>query len=261
MPKNAYPYRFTAKRKVALKRAQAISARKRRGLSRNKVMGAVAGTAIAGGLTAVVVSRKNSTGSWKKAFNPLHKENVRQSNAVSPPWAHPPGSGAPRVARPVKPGDAQAEKELLKALAEEGRRAAGIPANKLGVNRINRPRWGDPSAIDPEVAKEGILRQVDAGEGETTYSQYIDKTIPRKLLKGQQIGERTARRAIAQHRNAVFGKKYEDDLLPRDKGIIKPNEGANSADATLEMMIARGEVKRNRVRKKKAQPTKKKKKG
>lgn len=207
-------YKFTSSRRTALKRAQLLSARKRKGRG-NKIAGAIAGTAVAGGIGAYIVSRKNKTGSWKSAVQPWQKEKVRQDNAISPPWARVPNPNKPSVAKPVKPGDAAAEKALLQALAQEGR---------------------DKLAAEEQKKKERREAEVD-------HDEFIDKTIPRAIIEGKPVSAREAKRAIAQHRNAIFGKKNENDLLPRDKPLLKPDEGANSARTQLDAMIAEGDAR------------------
>ncbi len=243
--KNAY--RFTAKRKTALKRAQTISARKRKG--KGKYAKIIAGTAVAGGIGAVIVAKKRSD--WRKSVDPNRKEGVRIAESVSPAWASVPRTPRPNAAPPVKPGDPEVEKELLRGLAEEGRRAAEVEKNRLGKGmRVNRPLWGNQSAMDPNVANEEIekrtIRDADGviiEEDADLYGEWVDSTLPKGLRPNSgnsgKMGKTAAKREI---------RRYIEN---RNKLLRGDNVGANSEKTLLDAMETMGEFKsRSRRRRK-----------
>lgn len=110
-------YKFTYKRKAALARAQAISARKRKGDSPIKKIGKVAGVAIAVGATAYLGHRHRGTisataSNWKRSVQPGQKEAVRIGSAIS--------NAAPSRTTVIGPGEraaAQSTREALNKLS------------------------------------------------------------------------------------------------------------------------------------------------
>ena len=81
-------YKFTYKRKAALARAQAISARKRKGDSPIKKIGKIAGIAGAVGATAYLGYRHRGTigktaSGWKNAVSPGAKEKTIVASGIS----------------------------------------------------------------------------------------------------------------------------------------------------------------------------------
>jgi len=81
-------YKFTYKRKAALARAQAISARKRKGDSPIKKIGKIAGIAGAVGATAYLGYRYRGTigktaSGWKNAVSPGAKEKTIVASGIS----------------------------------------------------------------------------------------------------------------------------------------------------------------------------------
>lgn len=82
------PYQFTYKRRAALARAQAISARKRKREGPVKKIAKIAGIAGAIGATAYLGYRHRGTigktaGNWRNAVQPGNKEATRISSAIS----------------------------------------------------------------------------------------------------------------------------------------------------------------------------------
>ena len=287
------PYRFTPKRKNALKKAQLASARKRRILIRDNARKVgkgsaygAAGAVTAMGLTVVgagvvfggVVKRNNYYNNRaealykggeaaRKVTAPGQKEAVRMASAISPANTPRGGVDAPtyqeiladkalkrRNNRPGPRPPKDPTKEQMDALNEE----AGVPKSGLGRNN-GAPgrshsgggvRWGDGGAVGPEVRRIALEMGHD-GDGEQVLRSegIIEKSLPRKLLKGKKVGKNTIDRALKQRRNALAGNsgnvkgqkgksgKWTQSHLLDKKG--------NTDQTLLDMMVAEGEIMAN----------------
>jgi hypothetical protein len=222
--RGSYPYKFTSRRKAALKRAQLISARKRKG-NGNKAIAVVAGIGLTAGVGyAGYKINKNikSGGNWRGQVTPDKKEANIKKNAVSP-------ASTPR-----------------KGIAPIHNKKGVVPGQGVTYRRV------DLGKTNPQDVKD-FQAWLDA-EGKwkrdnTTSEQMLEKTIPRRLLQGKQIGQGTAKRAIAQHKNALRGATGYTKGKKGGRGSkkwVQKNNIAGTADeiAMLNMMVAEGEVKR-----------------
>lgn len=196
-------YRYTPKRAMALKRAQAISARKRKG---RIVKGVIAGATLAGiggvaihgyknrsrirdsGYASVAAGDVHSTAiRWKKAVQPGSKERVRLANALSGNIVK-----KPTGKRPATKGAKSMTRTQI----------AAVHPNVVDPNRNNAfPK----QQKDVEVANSLI-------EGsDRPYN--IDKFLPRGikgLVHGKRITGAAAARAVKTHVDAKGNITGED---------------------------------------------------
>lgn len=196
-------YRYTPKRAMALKRAQAISARKRKG---RIVKGVIAGATLAGiggaaihgyknrsriresGYAAVAASDVYTTGvRWKKAVQPGSKERVRIANAIGGNLVKKPTSKKPAT---------KGAKTMTRT------QIAAVDPNIIDPSRNNAfPR----AQKDVEVANSLI-------EGsDRPYN--IDKFLPRGikgLVHGKRVTGAAVARGVKAHVNAKGDTTGED---------------------------------------------------
>jgi hypothetical protein len=207
-------YRYTAKRATALKRAQAISARKRKGRRVAIAKGVVTGATLAGVGAAAIYGYKNRStiGSdirstknrWRNAVQPGSKERVRIANAITG------GVKKPTKKRPATKGAKTMTRTDL----------GKVNPNTVDPNRNNAfPK----QQRDVEVANKLI------SGSDRPYN--IDKFLPRGvkgLVHGKRVTGAAAGRAAKEHSKA--------------KGAM--GVAADDAAGILHDMVKDGEVSR-----------------
>lgn len=243
----AVPYRMTARRRAALKKAQAASARKRR--RRNVGIGigvltaagvgaaAYAGSKQPGGLSGVYKSGKASAGGLvnsvaaKAGFQPIAQEQGRIASAVSPASA--PRVSAPKVKKPKATNGAASKpktRTVVPTLDKQEQSALMKQATKP-----RGPSWLDESTFNEDGtvsrnAMAGISKELIAGKPIT--AQQAHKALggrgltnkQRSAIVNQMIAEGTVSRAIR-------GKKASGT---RRGTAVKPQEWKPDEDYGFE---------------------------
>lgn len=225
-----YPYKFTAKRKTALKKAQTVSARKRR---KSGVAAATGGIVVAGAV-GYVGYRRVKTGSWKMAVQPWNKEAVRKVSAISP--ASTPrgqirveklnnGMSPPRISK----------EELARAANPDGVREKETPrVNRGGRTSSGHVREGN---VTPQMVEEVSKRQED----QEKLDEDVRNRIPHALRPTQDglVGPMVMQRAVSQHKNAI--------------GHLQAGGGKDAVPRQdlLDMQFATGEARGRRTPKRK----------
>jgi hypothetical protein len=195
------PYRYTAKRKAALTRAQAISARKRK-RNKNIATGVIAGATLAGiGATAIYgyKNRKEiqiTSRRWKNAVQPGSKERVRLANALSGNLVKKPSS---------KTGATRGAKTMTRTQIE-----------------AVHPDLIDPSRNDA-FPKRGADAKFAADKAKNADRAYnVDKFLPKGvkgLIYGKQVTGEAAGRAIQTHVEAkgkITGESVDGSAILHD---------------------------------------------
>ena len=226
------PYRYTSKRAAALKRAQTISARKRKGQRNAAIKGVVAGATLAGIGAGAIYGYKNrstikaTTGNWKNAVQPGSKERVRVANAISGAIIRKPTSAPDRPFSKAAL-DAKQQAANIRA-AKKANKASGFNRSDLGTANPNAVDPGRNNAFPKQQRDVEIVNKLITGS-DRPYN--IDKFIPRGvkgLIFGKRVTGNAASRAVAAHVEA--------------KG--KMNVGDVDASGILHNMIADGTVTR-----------------
>jgi len=225
--RSSYPYKFTPKRRAALKKASLASARKRR---RNNVAKATGGI-VAAGAVGYIGYRRVKTGSWKQAVQPWNKENVRIAGAISPAsilgktgvnWLDEKRAREfnDRPAKPdqykltkledVTPEEVAAARKA--AVAEDPKLAGVLEGNALIKNRVNKARFGKGSEHlwNDEVLTAIQGTKIYDAEGNQTSAvklkngdlRALDELIPR-VIRGKKLTHGVTSRAIKQHKRAT----------------------------------------------------------
>lgn len=234
------PYRYTAKRKVALKRAQAISARKRRG---KRIKTAVGITSVVAGVGAgAYLGYKYRPGSGNNLGSDVRATGHRIAKA--------PGRGMAEVRRAVQPGS----KEMMRiahALSPatvpnpNAKKGRGKPTK--GAKTMTRTELGkvDPNSVDPERNNAFPKQQRDVDvvnklmEG-SDRPHNVDRFLPRGvkgLIFGKRVTGQAGAKAVSRH--------------AQNKGALTGNDVSKSG--ILNDMIADGSVTKV-YRGKKAKP-------
>jgi hypothetical protein len=208
--RNSSVYRYTPKRKAALKRAQAISARKRKSQRNAAIKGAVAGATLAGVGAAAIYGYKNrstikaTSTSWKNAVQPGSKERLRIANAI----------GGNLIAKPPSQ-----DRLFTKAALDAKWQAKQVKKAKSANKPRNFVAAADPNKVDPSRNNAFPKQQKDVEvvnkliEGsDRPYN--IDKFIPRgvkRLIYGKPVTGAAASRAVQTHVEAK-GKIAKEDI-------------------------------------------------
>jgi hypothetical protein len=204
-------YRYTQKRAVALRRAQAISARKRKGRRNSAIKGAIVGATIAGVGAAAIYGYKNRSSiqatsvRWKAAVQPGSKERVRLANAI----------GGNLIKKPTK-----------KTAATKGAKTM----TRIDLGKVN-PNIVDPSrnnAFPRQQRDVEVTNKLISGS-DRPYN--VDKFLPKGvkgLVYGKRVTGNAASRAVDAHAQAK-GKITGEDV---------------DASGILHSMIADGSVTR-----------------
>lgn len=209
------PYRYTARRRAALKKAQIASAKKRRrrnisigvGVLTAAGVGAAvyAGSKQPGGLTGVYRSGKASatglvnSAKVKSGFTPLSQERGRIASAVSP-------AAAPRVSAPKvkKPKATNGAKSMTRNVIP----TIGKTEQSELMKQATKPRG--PSILDPSTYNE-----------DGTVSKNIIAGVEKTLLTGKPITAQQAHKALGgrgltqKQRSAVVNQMIAEGTVQR----------------------------------------------
>jgi len=214
-------YRFTAKRKAALKRAQFISAKNRKGSGKGSnfkkiatigvLAGVGAGVAVAGYKNRDAIGAK--VGDWRKAVSPDRKERTRSANAIS--VGHPSRTvsitpstvQAPRMSTPITDSDrAQArnyrEAERKKA-EKEAKAVLGSEVEDMDSYASQAERRSSENQVDRQT--RGILRAVKRSGTAGVKSDNTVKSPLERLEEG--IGPSVRGRKTSSYKGTPGGKK------------------------------------------------------
>lgn len=191
-------YRYTPKRAQALKRAQAISARKRKSRRNTAIKGAIAGATLAGiGAAAIYGYRNRSTiGSdvratrnrWKNAVQPGSKERVRLANAIGGNLIKKPTSKKPAT---------KGAKSMTRT------QISAVDPNIIDPSRTN--------AFPKQQRDVEVVNRLIAG---SSRPYNIDKFLPKGvkgLVYGKRVTGNAASRAVQAHVDAK-GKITGEDV-------------------------------------------------
>lgn len=188
---NQGPYRYTPRRKAALKRAQFISARKRKG-QRNKriavgviAVAGIAGAAYAGhkygghagGIASDLRGRFNSSrftmrNSHKSAFQPGAQAAGRIANSIAP-------ASTPRI---------KVSKSLKPTKGAQALHRTHVPTISRDAQKDLMARATAPKK--PVLNDDGSVKQ------------FVDRGVPKELIGGKPITARTAHGAISANEKA-----------------------------------------------------------
>lgn len=223
-------YRYTPKRKAALRRAQAISARKRRGKKSNVMRNVVITSTLVGAGAAAVYGYQNrskiraASDSWKAAVQPGSKERLRIANAL----------GGNQVAAPTKkaaPTKGAAKKTNLDV----------VPGRPNGYN-------GEVTAFPKQAKDVEVANKLIEGS-DRPYN--IDRFLPKGtkgLIFGKRVTGNAASRAVAEHAaNAGKIKKHDVDA----SGILHDMV----ADGSVSRVVLGKENKRRKAQGRDPLPT------
>ena len=198
-------YKFTYKRKAALARAQAISARKRKGDSPIKKIGKIAGIAGAVGATAYLGYRHRGTigktaSGWKNAVSPGAKEKTIVASGISADaisstvtghttqigWYQRAQADKAREALvPRPPRNVDTDKRTKHQVDKLMREAKGNPDSITSDNRVQRRRAA-AKATGKKTRSRVKTPKVQQNNGGFTEDQwqtifgFEDRPIPRR---------------------------------------------------------------------------------
>jgi len=210
---NAKAYKFTARRRAALKRAQAISARQRRikvgimaaggiaavgtGLYLGHRMGR--GKSVAGSTHKPPQAHPGNAAAAINAVQPGQKEAVRMAGAVSPAHTPRPTIGVGSV--PHAPGDVGGD-------------------GKPDTSNYTRTRVPDedPSIVRNEIRAEEAHRKSAEGSLER-FTDRSEEQVASILVSGQPVHRGTAARAVGVHESnkGNLGVPVSDREQRRDR--------------------------------------------
>jgi hypothetical protein len=208
------PYKFTARRRYALKRAQEISARKRKSQRNKKIAvaaGAIAGLAVAGYLGSKHVGgiRSNNPRAVRAAVQPGAKENTRIGNAIS--------VGSPSGTRTTVIGAGE------RARAQATRNAMARNALPPHMGGPDRKIYNDDDSVNTTaMTNKGVRRSMKnararVAEGTKTSSL---KSTPGGTLTPPKANPRASRDAWSDSDWA--------DALAFDTPVVKPISGGST---------------------------------
>lgn len=156
-------YKFTPKRKAALRKAQFVSAKNRKGSGSNLKKIATIGVLAGAGVGVAVVGYKNrdtirKAGDWRKTASPENKERTRAANAISvgdpsrTVSITPPVVLAPRMSTPITDSD--------RARAQDYRNAEKRKKEKE-TRAITGSELEDIDAFEKQAERKSSDRQID----------------------------------------------------------------------------------------------------
>jgi hypothetical protein len=214
------PYNFTARRRYALKRAQEISAKKRKS-QRNKrigvAAGAIAGIAVAGYLGSKHVGgiRKQNVAAVRKAVQPGNKEKHRVANAVS---VAPPS--ATRTRGPITATDRQRAANTRKAMER-----AALPPHMGGPDR--KRYTADDEINTTAMTNAGVRRTLRSARKKAATGDKAPslKSTPGGGNKTYPPANPRSSRAAAQ----AWSDENWADALAFDTPTNKPISGGSTA--------------------------------
>lgn len=192
---NRGKYRFTPARQKALKRAQEISARKRRNslIKRGATVGVLAGTV--GTLAYLGVKNRDTIGrkasDWRKSVQPGNKEKVRTANAVS--VAHP----SQTVSAKITEGDRAVANATRQAIAKESQAPRYVERQfrtDVGTHVVVTSKLINEGGPDNRIYKEDNSVDTDAMVAEsvartqTRRSRQTHNSKARQAVTGTQTG-------------------------------------------------------------------------
>ena len=208
------PYKFTARRRYALKRAQEISARKRK-QQRNKrigvAAGAIAGIAIAGYLGSKHRGgiRSNNPGAIRAAVQPGAKENTRIANALS--------VGSPsKTTTVIGPGERARAQATRNAMAR-----SALPPHMGGTDRKKYTADGDVNTT--AMTNAGVRKTLKNARSKVAQGR---KTESLKSTPGG--GGKVYPPANPRASRAAWSDENWADALAFDTSVNKPISGGPS---------------------------------
>jgi hypothetical protein len=221
-------YKFTPKRAAALKKAQFVSAKNRKGKGLTQGKKIAIGVGVLAGAAAIgYVGAKNydkigskSKADWRKTSDPHNKEATRAANSVS--VAHPSQTvsvtpetvPAPRMSTPITDSDrakaaAHRQKERDKA-TRETRNVTGSSLNDIASFEKEAARKASENQIDRQV--KGVLRATKRTGGTARITadnkvksplQLVEDGLPKATrgrrsgsLRGTPGGTQTPKKAV-----------------------------------------------------------------
>lgn len=205
-------YKFTPKRKAALRKAQFVSAKNRKGKGLTKGGKIAIGVGVLAGAAAIgYVGARNydkigsrSKGDWRKTADPDVKERTRSGNSVS--VAHPSQTTsvtpdtvqAPRMSTPITDSDrAKAAAHRQNEQAKEAKRVKSVLGSEvedIDAYEKEAARRSSENQIDRQV--KGVLRatkrpggtaRITADNKLKTPLQLVEEGLP-KAVRGRRSG-------------------------------------------------------------------------
>lgn len=205
---NAGPYKYTPRRRAALKRAQMISARKRKGQRNRKI--AVGVLAVAGIAGAAYAGHKYG-GKAGSIASDLKGRFPKGSVSVG-------GITISRSARNVHQVGAKESARIANAISPASTpriKVSGKLKPTKGAQKLNR-------TVVPTISKEAqknlmaraTAPKVPVLNEDGSVKQFTDRGIPKELIAGKPITARTAHGAISRNEKA----KVKSGLTAKTSG-------------------------------------------